>query len=517
MEIEYLLMRIEFAIRIMESLALSASLAPPIIDVHRVRPIIEQLPYDYLVRKGIVPDLFKFTPNIVVKRYPPWLYALSKTYTNIYCDFGRFVENILYLAIMAEPIDYSSIWSSVSNIPIPIQLQSANNFVGGIVSWVKSQFNGQAVEHEPELNYKSIQGHPDLLCHDPQLGTWILEIKTTSAFKKMAPQAFLQVLAYCSLARGCGYSNRYIGLLLPLQRQIIWYDVSNWDDRPYRKRLIEESEHLTHLYNPIFALSCEPQEEAYVDINIIGLLGRRVMSPIIGSHYSKKVMFIPELAEIKTPIQIHTTNPQGEHTLIESEIVAMMKYIKPHTILFIHGPYIINLAKYDSRNIPRIKHELIVGQRINARGVVFHVGKYMDSGLEAGLQQMEANIRAILDTATEQCPFLLETPAGEGTELCTEIDDFIAFCDRFSDTRKFGAVVDFCHVHCAGYDPFMYLERLIIERPGLVRLVHFNDAKGNRGCCCDGHFPAGLGHIGYKTLWNCHELCRIHNIPMLTE
>ena len=134
---------------------------------------------------------------------------------------------------------------------------------------------------------------------------------------------------------------------------------------------------------------------------------------------------------------------------------------------------------------------------IGCRGVVVHVGKAV--GLPDALANMRANVVAAAAGATSECPLLIETPAGQGTETLTDRDEFLAFVASAQGGAQGGApvvaiCVDTCHVFACGHDPADFVARA--RATGLLRLVHFNDSAGAFGSRVDRHAEIGAGLIG---------------------
>ena len=144
-----------------------------------------------------------------------------------------------------------------------------------------------------------------------------------------------------------------------------------------------------------------------------------------------------------------------------------------------------------------------------------HVGKSTTTALPAALETMRKNIVACLEDATEECPLLLETPAGQGTETLTEVDDFLGFVTGIGDPRL-RVCVDTCHVFACGHKPLDYLSRFE-EYPGLLKLVHYNDSAAPCGSCVDRHAFMGTGHIGMDGMKQIAELCHTKQVPMVIE
>lgn len=104
-----------------------------------------------------------------------------------------------------------------------------------------------------------------------------------------------------------------------------------------------------------------------------------------------------------------------------------------------------------------------------------------------------------------------------GIELCADIGEFQDFYNRFGGAPNLKICVDSCHVWAAGYDPGYYLRSWLNKDPHSIGLVHFNDSEVPRGARVDRHYTPGLGFIGYKRLWDVHELCKEQHIPMVRE
>jgi len=467
--------------------------------IARVRQLISQLSYPTLVSVGVVPNLALMTPDLPSKRYPPWLYALSKVNPNIFSDFGLFVEEIIYQMISNGSLDYPSIWSSVCCSPVPDKLTSSNNYFKGILDTFRPMFDGHSIKHGPTLSHELIEGHPDFFCDSFGDQTWIIDVKTTTGFAKMADQTYLQILAYSALARANGYTNNYIGVLLPIQRQIVWYDVSNWDSSAYLSLLLRESR---WFFDDV---SIHPQQ--------------RFTSHHCGSHCRKEDLITYAHGSAGRPLQVFLSNPRGKSVITDSIVAEFSQELPLDGLIFVHAPYIINLSndEADNWNVQHLSTELTVANTLQFKGVVVHVGKYKQMQVADALNIMESKIREILIHASPDCPLILETPAGQGTELCTTIEELLDFYQRFQGSPNFRICIDSCHVFASGYDPVWYLETWLKRFPESIVLVHFNDSETPRGSRVDRHAIPGLGYIGYRRMQNLHDLCLANNIPMVRE
>lgn len=197
---------------------------------------------------------------------------------------------------------------------------------------------------------------------------------------------------------------------------------------------------------------------------------------------------------------------------------------------FTHGPLTVNLSKPYIKDDPNtenwvlglVQNDLIHTAKYGGKGVVVHVGKEVKQGVEYALNKMEESIRKILPYATEECPLLLETCAGQGTELCSRIEDFAAFYSRFSeeDHKRFKICIDTCHVFASGYDPLEYIQRWTkYHGSSSIALIHFNDSKKPLGCRVDRHehYTKGTGCIGISRMLDVARWCYYYNFPMVIE
>ena len=111
----------------------------------------------------------------------------------------------------------------------------------------------------------------------------------------------------------------------------------------------------------------------------------------------------------------------------------------------------------------------------------------------------------------------IRNPAGQGTEVLTDIDDFSDFYNKFNESQKnkVKICIDTCHVFACGYDPLEYLKKWNELQPDSIVLVHYNDSKCECGSKKDRHAPAGEGYIGLEKLNSITEWCSNLDIPSL--
>ena len=190
--------------------------------------------------------------------------------------------------------------------------------------------------------------------------------------------------------------------------------------------------------------------------------------------------------------------------------------------VYIHSIYLINLSRIGEefeKAKECLKYDLNIGPQMSIKGVVVHVGKALKMGRDVAVDNMFNNILGLMEFIDESCPLLVETPAGQGTEILTDIDDFIKFYNLFTpeQKRKVKICIDTCHIFALGYDPSKYLEKWNNQLPNSIVLVHFNDSKCPCGSRKDRHAPIGEGLINIDNLNHIMNWCANLNIPMVRE
>jgi deoxyribonuclease-4 len=347
--------------------------------------------------------------------------------------------------------------------------------------------------------FGSVEGHPDA-----RTATQIFEMKLTGQLKLNWSDFLLQTFAYAALDPAV--TDVYI--VLPLQETVWHHDVRTWAGRTtYRETLNAAVE-------AIYTRALMAQT--------LGAALRETYS--IGFHAGKQKSLpgtILSLGDYSKPYQIFLGGPQTtKMTIADAELAAAAKAVSDTGArVYVHSQYIINLCHKapaaDNWNISLLQKNLQYAGAAGLRGVVVHVGKSTSQPLAEALETMRAAVAAVLPSATPECPLLLETPAGQGTETLTDANDFVDFVNSFADPRL-RVCLDTCHVFACGHEPINYLKKLQ-KTPGLLKLVHYNDSLEPCGSCKDRHAPVGSGHIGIEKMTGVAEFCHAAGVPMVIE
>jgi deoxyribonuclease-4 len=371
-----------------------------------------------------------------------------------------------------------------------------------------------SLRYDTEITAETIQGHPDA-----QTETQIFEVKTTGLLTKNWVDFLFQVFAYAAI----DLTATDIYLVLPLQRSLWGFALSAWTKRAEVRSFL--------------ITAARKRLDASVAKSPLPGLALQLHYQI-GSHVHKGRSLAGTIALLPAgkPYQIFLSGPMNTKLAIKDADLAAANtaLIASGSQLYVHSPYLINLCsepgEKEDYGVNCLIKNLQYAAAIGCRGVVVHVGKSV--GREAGLalSNMRVNLLMAMEHATAACPILLETPAGQGTEMLTKYADFVDFVRTFESDR-IAICVDTCHVFAAGCDPLTYITDLLASAPSggggtgapsgggptLLKLVHFNDSSGCCGSCVDRHAFIGTGEIGLEKLTAIAERCSSRHIPMLVE
>jgi deoxyribonuclease-4 len=197
--------------------------------------------------------------------------------------------------------------------------------------------------------------------------------------------------------------------------------------------------------------------------------------------------------------------------------------------LFSHAAYVFNIAKYSSHKkgakdeydealdmlnnamLHRAINELDNISRCGGIGSVFHVGKHLiktkKGDTAPNTKPFEDNmyhfIKDVIDNTKKlnSC-FILETAAGQGTELLTSIIEIGGFYNRFSNKykKRVKICIDTCHIFACGADICNNSSNIIADIDKYIGwdnviIVHMNDSATQVGSRVDRHQNLNKGFI----------------------
>lgn len=219
-----------------------------------------------------------------------------------------------------------------------------------------------------------------------------------------------------------------------------------------------------------------------------------------------------------------TRNPIIDELTLEA-LSIMKENNMDYSKVIVHAPYIMNLCNEEkfSFSVEFLTHEL---ERVNQLGIkylVLHPGSHVGQGIETGINRIIEGINMAFQNLgnNNQVTILLETMAGKGTEVGTNIQELKKIIEGIKDQSHIGVCLDTCHLNDAGYDLNVfdhYLDEfdkeIGIEKIGCI---HINDSKNEKASHKDRHENIGFGTIGFDTLISIIYNERLKDIPRILE
>jgi deoxyribonuclease-4 len=194
-----------------------------------------------------------------------------------------------------------------------------------------------------------------------------------------------------------------------------------------------------------------------------------------------------------------------------------------------HDIYLVNLGappgEVRDKSLAAFREEMVRCARLGIDRIVMHPGAHTGDGEAAGIRRIvEAFDRlfAVVPEYTGQV--LLETTAGQGSNLGYRFEQLKAIIDGSAFPERFGVCLDTCHVFAAGYDlttregydrTFAEFDRLI--GLGRLRAFHVNDSKKGLNCRVDRHEHIGRGAMGLVPFRFLMNDPRFEKIPKFLE
>jgi len=194
-----------------------------------------------------------------------------------------------------------------------------------------------------------------------------------------------------------------------------------------------------------------------------------------------------------------------------------------------HDIYLINLAappgETRDKSVAAFRDELETCARLGINKVVMHPGSHLADSPQNGLGRViEAFDQLFADVPQFEGKVLIETTAGQGSNLGRTFEELGTIISGSRFPEKFGVCFDTCHTFAAGYDTateegyrdtMAQFDRLI----GIGRLecFHFNDSKKGLGSRVDRHEHIGQGTLGLNPFRFILNDPRFTSVPKILE
>jgi deoxyribonuclease-4 len=194
-----------------------------------------------------------------------------------------------------------------------------------------------------------------------------------------------------------------------------------------------------------------------------------------------------------------------------------------------HDIYLINLAAAPGdvrdKSLAGFLEEMERCARLGIDKIVMHPGSHVGEGEETGIKRIVEAFDYLLEKGRDFTgTVLLETTAGQGTNIGHRFEHLREIRDRSAFPDRFGFCFDTCHTFAAGYDftteegyrrVFDEFERVL----GLENLLafHFNDSKKGLGSRVDRHEHIGQGTLGLSGFRLLMNDARFAHVPKILE
>lgn len=194
-----------------------------------------------------------------------------------------------------------------------------------------------------------------------------------------------------------------------------------------------------------------------------------------------------------------------------------------------HASYLINLASPEDavyeQSISALQNEMRRSERLGIAYVIVHPGAHKGKGETWGLKRIAKGIERIFTEVPQtNCLLLLETTAGQGTNVGYRFEHLAAVRDLVGAADRIGFCLDTSHIFSAGYDirtrkGYDHTMAAFEGAIGLSRLrvLHLNDSKKDCGSRVDRHEHIGRGKIGIEAFRFIMNDPRLREVPKIIE
>ena len=202
------------------------------------------------------------------------------------------------------------------------------------------------------------------------------------------------------------------------------------------------------------------------------------------------------------------------------------KLMKQHNIdlskVIVHCPYIVNLGNLENFDfsVSFLKGEVERASLLGIKNIVLHPGASVSYTKEESINSIVKGLNLILDNDLD-VTICLETMAGKGTEIGSNLEELKAIIDGVKFKNKIGVCLDTCHLSDSGVDLTKFDEYLDLfdKEIGInyIKCIHINDSKNELGTHKDRHENLGFGNLGFDTLLKIIYHEKLKDIPKILE
>ncbi|WP_295996532.1 deoxyribonuclease IV [uncultured Adlercreutzia sp.] len=253
----------------------------------------------------------------------------------------------------------------------------------------------------------------------------------------------------------------------------------------------------------------------------------------IGCHLSKRRGYL-EMAKEAVSInantfQYFTRSPRGgaQAKLDMKDVEAYKAYASEHGLHDVLGyaPYDTDPAtdKMNERDFALMVYSEDMARLAEVDGGLYLVrpGSRLDISVDEGIKDVADALNKVL-TPSQKVTVLLDTMAGEGTQVGCNFQQLAAIIKQVNLSDHVGVCFDAAAVWAEGYDIVNDLNGVLEEFDRTIgldklRAVHLNDATHERGSHVDRHARIGEGKIGFDALAALVNHPKLAGVPFYLE
>jgi len=232
-----------------------------------------------------------------------------------------------------------------------------------------------------------------------------------------------------------------------------------------------------------------------------------------------------------TAIQIFTKSNRQWHAkpITEKEATDFKDTWKNSSIksVIAHASYLINIGSPDKniehKSVNALKVEMERCDMLDIPYLVLHPGSHSNTDIPECLKRIAHNLDELFQ-AVPHCSILLETMAGQGTNVGSTFEQLAQIIKYSQHKKRLGVCMDTCHIFSAGYDfttekSYNELWKNFDNIIGINKLkaIHVNDSKQALGSRIDRHTDIGKGKIGLKGFELLFNDPQFFDIPKILE
>lgn len=193
-----------------------------------------------------------------------------------------------------------------------------------------------------------------------------------------------------------------------------------------------------------------------------------------------------------------------------------------------HDSYLINLGHPETAGIEKSRaaflDEMQRCEQLGLKLLNFHPGSHLNKiSEEECLKRIAESINIAL-AQTKDVIAVIENTAGQGSNIGYRFEHLAQIIEGVDDKSRVGVCIDTCHGWAAGYDflsdqgyeeTWEQFDKIVGFE--MLKGIHLNDAKKERGSKVDRHASLGEGYLKETTFSRMMKDSRFDNIPIILE